>query len=44
MVLLAVFTALAMASYHLVEVRFLKLKSHFRYKELKRNMPEAAHL
>jgi peptidoglycan/LPS O-acetylase OafA/YrhL len=42
-VLLAIFTALAMASYHLLEVRFLNLKSHFRYKELKRNVPEPAH-
>jgi hypothetical protein len=32
-----------MASYHLLEVRFLNLKSHFRYKELKRNVPEPAH-
>lgn len=43
MVLLAIFTALAMVSYHLVEVRFLKLKSHFQYKELKRNVSESTH-
>jgi peptidoglycan/LPS O-acetylase OafA/YrhL len=29
--MLALFTAVAVASYHLLELRFLKLKSHFRY-------------
>jgi peptidoglycan/LPS O-acetylase OafA/YrhL len=34
--MLAMFTGVAMASYHLLEARFLRLKSRFRYKELKR--------
>jgi peptidoglycan/LPS O-acetylase OafA/YrhL len=29
--MLALFTVVAVASYHLLELRFLKLKSHFRY-------------
>jgi peptidoglycan/LPS O-acetylase OafA/YrhL len=33
--MLAVFTALAFASYHLLELRFLRLKSRFRYAEFK---------
>jgi peptidoglycan/LPS O-acetylase OafA/YrhL len=33
--MLALFTAVAVASYQLLEVRFLKLKSHFQYKSTK---------
>jgi peptidoglycan/LPS O-acetylase OafA/YrhL len=39
--LLALFTAVAVASYHLLEIRFLKLKSHFRYARPKKKMPMA---
>jgi peptidoglycan/LPS O-acetylase OafA/YrhL len=35
MALLAISTAVAVSSYHLLELRFLKLKSRFRYKERK---------
>jgi peptidoglycan/LPS O-acetylase OafA/YrhL len=35
--MLALFTAVAVASYHLLEIRFLKLKSHFQYTSTKEN-------
>jgi peptidoglycan/LPS O-acetylase OafA/YrhL len=41
--MLALFTAVAVASYHLLELRFLKLKSRFRYagpKEESSSLPE----
>jgi peptidoglycan/LPS O-acetylase OafA/YrhL len=40
--MLALFTAVAVASYHLLELRFLKMKSHFRYANPKAESADVA--
>ena len=37
--MLALFTGVAVGSYHLLELRFLQLKSHFRYTNQQRSLP-----